>query len=152
MCYIFILKIIHVVVGSLLFAAGLGSACYVLYAHRRSDIEFEYRALCASWRISWFAIVPLGMLQALLGFSIIAVKGYSIHDLWVLVAYLGFFVAAILWVVSLFFQMQCKDQLKLAVNSKISVSSSYGNNFSLLVGVWLRYCIGIDGDDIFYGK
>ena len=131
----FYLKMIHIVLGGLLFAAGIGPVVNVLLAHRAGGLADEYRALCLSWRLSWLLVIPLGIVQALIGFSIILIKGYAANNLWVLVAYIGFFVAAILWVVSLFFQMQCKDLLSRAVNNVHINSREYHNYFR----TWLLF-------------
>ena len=131
----FYLKIIHVIIACLLVSAGLGGALYLGFAHYQRNFAMAKAAYNLNAWLNVWVIVPLGGLQALLGFAIFGVQHDSIHLLWVMMVYVLFFVAAITYFISVYFQLRCKRLLSYAMQSKSRLSPAYGKAFK----AWLVF-------------
>ncbi len=107
----FDLKSIHVVVGALVVGLALASSLYVVLVRRESNARMLGVAVARWLKINALLVLPLVIVQMLLGFSIIAVRHYTMRMLWVQVTFVGFFVLLLAWIKALYHLLQFRQCL-----------------------------------------
>jgi hypothetical protein len=107
----FDLKSIHVVVGALVVGLALASCLYVVLVRRESGTLILGLAVTRWLKVNALLVLPLVIVQMLLGFSIIAVRHYTMRMLWVQVTFVGFFVLLLAWIKALYHLLQFRQCL-----------------------------------------
>lgn len=107
----FFLKVVHICVGILAMGVGFGLVLRLRYASKR-NLEHFALVVKQALLLNWVIVVPALLLQLLLGFSIVGIKGYSLHQFWVYCTFIGYFFLLISWLVSNFFLLDLYDRLR----------------------------------------
>jgi uncharacterized membrane protein YozB (DUF420 family) len=118
------LKILHIILASIL--------CITL-AH---DIFCWFRKLPGYIRQlqkhSLTIIIPIALIQLLLGFTMISLKHYDFHEKWILISVIGFPVFIVCWVLFVCFAVSCQRTLSLHPAKSIWMPASAGMTSFLL--------------------
>lgn len=111
------IKIIHIISASILFGTGLGTAFYMFYVNLQNDVKLIAKATAEVVIADWLFTLTSGIVQAITGFVLIYLKGYSLLSFWVLGSIIGYIIAGVCWVPVVWLQMRCRD---LAYNASIN--------------------------------
>lgn len=130
-------KILHIISAAVLFGTGLGTAFYMFYVNQQSNITLIARATTAVVVADWLFTAPAGVIQAITGFTLVYLKGYSVTDLWVLGSSIGYLIAIGCWLPVVWLQIQCRDLALLAIRQNQPLSKNYYCYFK----IW--YLLGI---------
>lgn len=103
------IKILHIISSAVLFGTGLGTAFYMFYVNQQKNITLIAKATSAVVVADWFFTATSGVIQALTGFMLIYLKGYSLGSLWIIGSVIGYGIAGVCWLPVVWLQMQCRD-------------------------------------------
>lgn len=92
-----LLKTIHVIVGMSLMAVIVGVVAPVIYGLTCYPTDWQKRTLKRSLCLSVLGVIPLSMLQLVLGFSVIAVHPYAVSLFWIKMSLVAFTVYLVSW-------------------------------------------------------
>ncbi len=136
MLYVWI-KIIHIISASVLFGTGLGTAFYMLYANLQKDTKLIAKATTEVVIGDWLFTLTSGVIQAMTGFILIYLKGYSLLSFWVLASILSYVIAGVCWVPVVWLQIRCRDLAIFASANTISLPDEYKTYFRIwwLLGI-----------------
>lgn len=131
------IKILHIMSASVLFGTGLGTAFYMFYVNQQNNITLIAKATAAVVVADWLFTATSGVIQALTGFILVYLKGYSFLSLWVLGSILGYVIAGICWLPVVWLQMQCRDLAFAASISHTPLPAAYNRYFKIwcLLGI-----------------
>ncbi len=101
------IKILHIISASVLFGTGLGTAFYMFYVNFQNDVKLIAKATKEVVIADWFFTLTSGIVQAITGFLLVYLKGYSLLSPWVLGSILGYLIAGACWVPVVWLQMRC---------------------------------------------
>lgn len=125
------LKITHVISAAILFGTGLGTAFYMFYVNRSGDLDLIAYALKQVVFADWVFTGSAGVVQALTGFAMIALKGYSFKLTWVLGSIIGYAIAGLCWFPVVWLQIQCARLAHEAVLYHQSLPLQYHRYFRI---------------------
>ncbi|STX43217.1 integral membrane protein [Legionella donaldsonii] len=119
------LKYIHILSSTLLFGTGLGTACVLLYGHSTKNISTM--AVCNQYvvLVDWLFTGISGFIQALTGFWMIYLAGYSFKSLWIWGAITGYTFTACCWFPVVYFQIKLRDIIIMCIKNKTSLPAEY---------------------------
>jgi len=131
------IKIIHIISASVLFGTGIGTAFYMFYVNLQNDIKLIAKATAIVVIADWLFTLPSGLTQAITGFILIYLKGYSLLSFWVVGSILGYVIAGACWVPVVWLQMRCRDLAYFASENKLSLPYEYKKYFKIwwLLGI-----------------
>lgn len=131
------IKILHIISSAVLFGTGLGTAFYMFYVNQQKNITLIAKATAAVVIADWLFTATSGVIQAITGFALIFLKGYSLLSLWVLGSILGYVIAGLCWLPVVWLQMQCRDLAIAASVDKTPLSKDYQLYFKIwwLLGI-----------------
>ncbi|MHB1949378.1 MAG: DUF2269 family protein [Gammaproteobacteria bacterium] len=131
------IKIIHIISASVLFGTGLGTAFYMFYANLQNDVKLIAKATTEVVIADWLFTLTSGIIQAITGFILIYLKGYSLLSFWVLGSILGYVIAGACWVPVVWLQMRCRDLAILASANNSSLPDEYKKYYRIwwLLGI-----------------
>lgn len=131
------IKLLHIISAAVLFGTGLGTAFYMLYVNRQNNTFLIAKATAAVVIADWFFTLTSGLLQALTGFIMVYLKGYSLLSFWVCGSILGYIIAGICWAPVVWLQMRCRDLAFAATknNTPLSIEYDYYFRIWLLLGI-----------------
>ncbi len=127
------IKICHIISASVLFGTGLGTAFYMLAVNYQRDINLIVKATREVVIADCFFTTTSGVIQAMTGFLLIYLKGYSLLNLWVLGSIIGYVIAGICWLPVVWLQIQCRNLATLALNNHEPLSEKYKKYFRIWV-------------------
>ncbi len=138
-----VLKIAHVMLGCLLIATMIGVVAPVVYGTRFYPTDWQKRTLKRSLFLSLFAVIPLVMLQMMLGSSIIAVQSYSPSLLWVRWSFVSFLGFLFFWSVSVYSLSSWRSARGRALRSNCmeSLSSYYYRWLAAVIASTICLCV-----------
>jgi uncharacterized membrane protein len=131
------IKIIHIISASVLFGTGIGTAFYMFYVNLQKDVRLIAKATAEVVLADWLFTGTSGVIQAITGFILIYLKGYSLLSFWVLASILCYMIAGACWVPVVWLQMRCRDLAYIAYENKISLPNKYKKYFRIwwLLGI-----------------
>jgi len=121
----FWLKIIHVISASILFGTGMGTAFYMLLANRTKNIKLISIATSHVVKADWLFTSTSGVVQALTGFTMIYLHGYSLYQLWIFGSILGYLIAGLCWVPVVYLQIKLHEMAKYAYENSQGLPQKY---------------------------
>lgn len=130
MLYAFI-KELHILSASLLFGTGLGTAFYMLYVNQQKNIALTAKATAAVVIADWLFTFPSGVMQAITGFILVYLQGFSFLSVWVLGSIIGYVIAGLCWLPVVWLQMRCRDLAFHASINNDALSSQYKTYFKI---------------------
>lgn len=119
------LKIIHVISAAVLFGTGLGTAFYMYLANKSKDITLIVTATKNVVKADWLFTTTSGFIQAITGFWMVYLHGYSLHLLWVQGSIIGYFIAAVCWFPVVYFQIKLRDLATIALTTNTALTKEY---------------------------
>lgn len=125
------IKITHIISASVLFGTGLGTAFYMFYVNLQKDVKLIAKATSEVVIADWLFTLTSGIVQAITGFILVYMKGYSLLSLWVLGSILGYVIAGACWVPVVWLQMRCRDLAYQASVNKMSLPNEYKKYFRI---------------------
>lgn len=130
-------KIIHILSASILFGTGIGTAFYMFYVNFKNDVALIAKATAEVVIADWLFTSTSGVIQAITGFILVYLKGYSLLSCWVLASVLGYFIAFLCWAPVVWLQIRCRDLAYHALIHKNSLPKQYKKYFTLwwLLGI-----------------
>lgn len=131
------IKIIHIISASVLFGTGLGTAFYMFYVNLGNDVKLIAKATAQVVIADWLFTLSSGIIQAITGFILIYLKGYSLSSFWILGSILGYLIAGACWVPVVWLQMRCRDLAYIAATNKTPLPQQYKKLFTIwwLLGI-----------------
>jgi uncharacterized membrane protein len=131
------IKIFHIISASVLFGTGLGTAFYMFYVNQQKNIALIAKATAAVVVADWLFTATSAVIQAITGFILVYLKGYSLLSLWVLGSILAYVIAGICWLPVVWLQMRCRDLAFAASVSNTPLPAEYHRYFILwcLLGI-----------------
>jgi uncharacterized membrane protein len=125
------IKIIHIISASVLFGTGLGTAFYMFYVNLQKDVRLISKATAEVVIADWLFTTTSGVIQAITGFILVYLKGYSLFSFWVLWSILGYIIAGICWVPVVWLQMRCRDLAFIASTNNTALPEQYMKYFRI---------------------
>jgi len=131
------IKILHIISASVLFGTGLGTAFYMFYVNRQNNVALIAKATSEVVIADWLFTTTSGIVQAITGFILVYLKGYSLLSLWVFGSILGYVIAGLCWLPVVWLQMRCRDLAFAASANKTALPPEYRNYFRIwwLLGI-----------------
>ncbi len=131
------IKIIHIISASVLFGTGLGTAFYMFYVNFQKNVSLIAKATAQVVMADWFFTLTSGIIQAISGFILIYLKGYSLLSFWVMGSILGYTIAGACWVPVVWLQIRCRDLAMVAAKNNMPLSDEYKKYFNIwwLLGI-----------------
>lgn len=131
------IKITHIISASVLYGTGLGTAFYMFYVNLQNDVKLIAKATAEVVIADWLFTLTSGIVQAVTGFILVYMKGYSLLSFWVLGSILGYVIAGVCWVPVVWLQMRCRDLAIFASANNISLPDEYKKYFRIwwLLGI-----------------
>jgi uncharacterized membrane protein len=85
----------------------------------------------------WLFTATSGIVQAVTGFILVYLKGYSLLSLWVLGSIAGYLIAGACWLPVVWLQMRCRDLAIQAAADKTPLPAVYQHYFRIwwLLGI-----------------
>lgn len=123
------IKILHIMSASVLFGTGLGTAFYMFYVNLQKNVTLIAKATAEVVIADWLFTLSSGIIQAVTGFILIYLKGYSLSSPWVYGSILGYAIAGACWVPVVWLQMRCRDLAYLASINNSSLTDEYKKYF-----------------------
>ncbi|PHQ78104.1 MAG: hypothetical protein COB66_09550 [Coxiella sp. (in: Bacteria)] len=131
------LKIVHVISAAILFGTGMGTAFYMFYVNFSQDIDLIANATKQVVFADWVFTGSAGVLQAITGFSMIALKGYSLKLPWIYGSIIGYLIAGACWLPVVWLQIRCAQLASNAAASQQPLPKRYHTYFRMwwLLGI-----------------
>ena len=131
------IKILHIISASVLFGTGLGTAFYMFYVNQQKNVALIAKATAAVVVADWLFTATSGVIQAISGFILVYLKGYSLLSPWVLGSILGYIIASICWLPVVWLQMRCRDLAFASSIDNTPLSTTYRRYFRIwsLLGI-----------------
>lgn len=131
------IKIIHIMSASVLFGTGLGTAFYMFYVNQQKNIRLIAKVTAEVVIADWLFTATSGVIQAITGFILVFLKGYSFLSFWVIGSILGYVIAGGCWVPVVWLQMRCRDLAFAATANQQPLSPLYKKYFRIwwLLGI-----------------
>lgn len=131
------IKILHIMSAAVLFGTGLGTAFYMFYVNQQKNVILIAKATASVVVADWLFTATSGVIQAITGFILVYLKGYSLLSVWVLGSIAGYVIAGICWLPVVWLQMRCRDLAFAASVSKTPLSKDYHRYFKIwqLLGI-----------------
>lgn len=131
------IKILHIISAAVLFGTGLGTAFYMFYVNQQKNVALIAKATAAVVVADWLFTATSGVIQAITGFILVYLKGYSLLSLWVLGSILGYVIAGICWLPVVWLQMRCRDLAFASSVDNTPLSTKYRRYFRIwsLLGI-----------------
>ncbi len=121
----FILKIIHIISACVLFGTGMGTAFYMLLANRSNSIAIIAIATGHVVKADWIFTTSSGIIQALTGFAMVHLLGFSLLTPWLLWAIIGYCIAGACWLPVVYLQIQLHKIAKESYLQQQSLPAKY---------------------------
>jgi len=136
MWYVWI-KMLHIISASVLFGTGLGTAFYMFYVNQQKNITLIAKATSIVVIADWLFTATSGVIQAVTGFILVYLQGYSLTSLWVLGSILGYVIAGVCWLPVVWLQIQCRDLALIAAVNQTPLPIKYQHYFRIwwLLGI-----------------
>lgn len=125
------IKILHIISAAVLFGTGLGTAFYMFYVNQQKNVTLIAKATAAVVVADWLFTATSGVIQAITGFTLVYLKGYSLFSIWVFGSILGYVIAGICWLPVVWLQMRCRDLAFMASENKTPLSAEYRRYFTI---------------------
>ena len=132
------LKVIHVVSSALLFGTGIGTAVYMFMAHQQQNLALRAKAYTQVVFADWLYTTSSGVIQAVTGFIMIYIRGYTLHQssyqwhtLWVQGSVLGYIIAALCWFPVVYLQTSMCKMVTHAAQNHTKLPHRYHQYFRL---------------------
>lgn len=129
--FYFLLKLVHVLSGAVLFGTGAGIAFFMVAAHRTRDP----RAVAAVARIVVLAdfvfTTSAVVVQPLSGLGLIALQGYNLAEPWLLAAYGLYVLTGLCWLPVVAMQMQMRRLAEQAAAEGADLPARYHRLYRL---------------------
>lgn len=119
------IKIIHVISSAILLGAGVGTVFYFWFANRQSDIQVIINTAKHIIFVGVLLTGVSGVIQFITGLLLVFFKDISPVSFWIIGSAVGYFVAAICWVFSVYLQMRCRDLACEALAKQTPLSDQY---------------------------
>lgn len=127
----FILKIIHILSGAVLFGTGAGIAFFMLRAHMTRHVptmaSVGGMVVLADFVFTASAVV----VQPISGLGLIHLQGYSLTEPWLLATYGLYALVGVCWLPVVWIQMEMAKMAKAAVESNKALPDRYDHLFKL---------------------
>ena len=124
-----VLKITHILSACVLFGTGFGTALYMLFVNLQSDLDLIARATRQVVFADWVFTGTSGVVQALTGFAMVALKGYALSHVWVLGAIVGYGIAGACWVPVVWLQLRCAQIAEQCLSARSPLTQQYRRYF-----------------------
>ena len=118
-------KIIHVISAAVLFGTGMGTAFYMFYVNRQTDIRLIAMATKQVVFVDWVFTGSSAVVQFVTGFILIYLKGYSPLSLWIVGGVLGYLIAGACWIPVVYLQIRCRDLAFEALRNNAALNKKY---------------------------
>lgn len=131
------IKIIHIISSAVLLGAGAGSVFYFWFANQQSNIQLIANAAKQVIFIGVILTGVSGVIQFITGLLLVFLKDISPISFWIIGSAIGYFVAVICWIFSIYLQMRCRDLACKALLKQALLSDQYQRYYKMwcLLGV-----------------
>lgn len=125
----FYLKTLHVVFGALIVGVAASSSLLFVFRQKASVAHERLLAAGRSWlRVNGLLVVPMLIVQMVLGFSVVSVRQYALTSPWLMLTFTGFFALLLTWLRACMLMLQYVNE----------------DGHSVLYKQWLRWvCVAI---------
>lgn len=110
-----LLKLAHIIGATVLFGTGAGIAFFMLTAHRTNDKYVIAGTASIVVLADFLFTATAAIFQPLTGLALILLMGYSLTDLWIVLAIELYLFVGAFWVPVVFIQMRMRNLARQAV-------------------------------------
>lgn len=125
------IKTLHIISATILFGTGLGVAFFMFRSRFTDDIHEKLYAARNTVLADYLFTFPAAILQPLTGLWLINAAGYAWDELWLLVTYGLYLLAAACWLPVVWIQIQLKTMLIAASESGSPLPDRYNRLFRI---------------------
>lgn len=126
-----IIKTLHVISATILFGTGLGIAFFMFRSLFTDDIHEKLYAARNTVLADYFFTFPAALVQPLSGLWLINAAGYNWNELWLLITYGLYVLAAACWLPVVWLQIQLKTMLVDAAETGAPLPKRYNRLFRI---------------------
>lgn len=123
------LKVVHIISSTLLFGTGLGTACFMYFAHRTHNPKIIAQVNKQVVIADWVFTGTSGLVQPVTGFAMVFLVGYPLSSLWLWGSIIGYCIAAFCWFPVVYFQIRLRDLAKEADEKQTPLPPLYYRYF-----------------------
>lgn len=105
----FYLKTIHIVVAALIVGLAVVSSLPVVLSRRVDNGVLQHSIVTRWLQINALVVLPLLLIQMVLGFSVISVRQYSLLTPWLVGTFACYFAAMVCWLIAMFQLLQFRQ-------------------------------------------
>lgn len=120
-----LLKWAHILSGTVLFGAGLGTAAHMWMTHRTGSVPAIAVATANTVRADWWFTASSGAIQPATGAGLIWIGGYDPFAPWLLAAYALYAIAGACWTVVAALQIRARGLAREALRSGGPLPAGY---------------------------
>lgn len=122
--YLFI-KWVHILSSVGLVGVGFGSAFYLYYINRTSNVVAIAEVSRLVVRADYWFTLPTVIIQPISGFALASMAGYSLTDAWLVITYVLFILVGMLWLPVVWLQIQMEKMASIAVQNHTNLPERY---------------------------
>jgi uncharacterized membrane protein len=124
-----LVKTLHIVVSTVLFGTGIGSAFYMLLASLQRDAVVAHFVVRRVVLADWLFTTPAVILQPLTGLYLVHLAGFPLTSTWLWVSIVLYFVAGACWLPVLWLQVRMRDLAAQAARDGSALPDAYRRYF-----------------------
>ena len=128
---IYLVKWIHILSSTLLFGTGLGTAFFMVMAHRSGDAQTISTVAKIVVMADWLFTATSGIVQPVTGLWLVSLVGYSSEDGWLLATYFIYGLALLCWLPVVWLQMKIRDIATEAAQGGKALPQEYFKYFRI---------------------
>lgn len=106
---IYIIKWVHILSSAMLFGTGLGTAFFMVMAHRTGDASKISAVATIVVKADWLFTATSGIVQPITGLWLANILGHSLDDGWLIATYIIYGLALLCWLPVVWLQMKMRD-------------------------------------------
>lgn len=138
-----IIKTVHIIGATILFGTGLGIAFFMFRSHFTDDVHEKLYAARTTVLADYLFTLPAAILQPISGVTLICLVGYDWTELWLLITYGLYLLAAACWLPVVWIQIQLKQMLREAADTGAPLPARYDRLFQLWFALGWPAFIGL---------
>ncbi len=125
MDYYLIVKAIHIISSTILFGTGIGIAFFMYRSYFADDIGEKLFAARNTVFADYLFTAPAAVLQPVTGIWLVWQGGYGWGELWLVLTYIIFIVAALCWLPVVWIQIRLRNMVAVSAENGTSLPESY---------------------------
>lgn len=130
-----LVKWLHIVLSTLIFGTGIGSAFYLLFASLRRDAALAAGVARMVVWADWLFTATTAVLQPLTGLWLVHLGSFPLSTPWVMWSIVLYVVAIACWLPVVHLQIRMRDLAAAAAQAQVALPRAYWRCFRLWVAL-----------------